>query len=186
MVGLDLDNVDYFEPARERGLGTFEEEEIEIRGNTIKEVYKRLHLPYLEGFDAWPEYNIYTENACSSCQSLLAFNMVKMQVLGTYDQHIGSDIIIGRAKELPEGVQPGKNLVLMGDCLRPLRKKLGNNCVFIAGCPPVESGSYMGLVDREDQIERAANARERHTRDSKLFMEKFYAKKEGGDEGSGD
>lgn len=186
MVGLDLDKVDYFEPAAERGLGTFLEDEIEIRGNTIKEVYKPLRLPYLDGFDAWPEYNIYTENACSSCQSLLAFNMVKMKVLGTYDQHSGSDVIIGRGKELPEGVEPGKNLVLMGDCLRPLRKKLGNNCVFIAGCPPLESASYMGLVDREDQIERAANARERHTRDSKLFMEKLYGKKEGVEEGSGD
>lgn len=178
MVGLDIDKVDYFEAACERGLGTIEENRIEIRGNTIEEVYKPLHLPYLEGFDAWPEYNFYTEHACSSCQSLAAFNMVKMKVLGEYDKYKGTNIIIGRKRELPEGVQPGKSLILMGDCLRPLRKKIGGDCVFLAGCPPFESSSYRGFVDREDQIERAPDARERHSRESKIFMEKLYGQKE--------
>lgn len=178
MVGLDIDKVDYFEAASERGLGAMKEDKIEIRGNTIKEVYNPLHLPYLEGFDAWPEYNFYTENACSSCQSLAAFNMVKMKVLGEYDKHKGTNIIIGRKKELPEGVQPGKYLILMGDCLKSLRKKIGDDCVFVAGCPPFESSSYRGFVDREDQIERAPDARERHARESKIFMERLYGQKQ--------
>ena len=38
MVGLDTEKVDYFQAADERGLGTMEEDKIEIRGNTIKEV----------------------------------------------------------------------------------------------------------------------------------------------------
>ena len=174
MVGLDIDKVAYFQAASERGLGTMEENKIEIRGSTIKEVYKPLHLPYLEGFDAWPEYNFYTEHACSSCQSLVAFAMVKMKLLGEYDKYKGTNIVIGRKKELPEGAQPGKNLILMGDCLRPLRKKIGGDCVFVAGCPPFESSAYRGMVDREDQIERAPDARERHSRESKIFMERLY------------
>lgn len=174
MVGLDIDKVDYFEAASERGLGTMEESKMEIRGRTIKEVYKPLHLPYLQGFDAWPEYNFYTEHACSSCQSLAAFAMVKMKVLGEYDKYKGTNIVVGRKKELPEGTQPGKNLILMGDCLRPLRKKIGGDCVFVAGCPPFESSAYRGMVDREDQIERAPDARERHSRESKIFMERLY------------
>jgi uncharacterized protein (DUF362 family) len=177
MVGLDTEKVDYFRAAGERGLGTMEEDRIEIRGNTIMDVYKPLHLPYLEGFDAWPDYNFYTEYACSSCQGLAAFSMEKMKVLGTYEEHKGSNIILGRKKALPEGVEPGKNLILMGDCLRPLRKKIGKDCVFIAGCPPMESSAYRGLADQEDQIERAADQRERHNRESKMFMEKFYGKK---------
>ncbi len=65
----------------------------------------------------------------------------------------------------------------MGDCLRPLRKKIGKDCVFIAGCPPMESSAYRGFADHEDQIERAADQRERHTRESRTFMEKFYGQK---------
>jgi uncharacterized protein (DUF362 family) len=177
MVGLDTEKVDYFQPAHERGLGTMEEDRIEIRGNTIKDVYKPLHLPYLEGFDAWPDYNFYTEYACSSCQGLAAFSMEKMKVLGTYEKHKGANIILGRKKSLPEGVQPGKDLILVGDCLRPLRKKIGKDCVFIAGCPPMESSAYRGFADHKDQIERAADQRERHNRESKTFMEKFYDQK---------
>ena len=75
MVGLGLEKVTYFEAARERGLGTFEKEAIEVRGEKIETVFKQLWLPYLEGLDAWPEYNIYAEGACSSCQGLLAYTM---------------------------------------------------------------------------------------------------------------
>ena len=104
-----------------------------------------------------------------------------MKVLGEYDKYKGSHIIIGRKKGLPEGIQPGKDVLLMGDCLKPLRKKIHGDCVFVAGCPPLESASYRGFVDREDQIERASDARERHTRESKIFMEKLYGRKEDGE-----
>jgi NADH:ubiquinone oxidoreductase subunit B-like Fe-S oxidoreductase len=49
--------------------------------------------------------------------------------------------------------------------------------VFIAGCPPMESSAYRGFADHKDQIERAADQRERHNRESKTFMEKFYDQK---------
>ena len=173
MVGLPVDKVEYFEAAGERGLGNVEEDMIEIRGNSIEEVYKPLFLPYLEGFEAWPEYNFYTENSCSSCQSLAAFNMTKMTLMGEYDRYKGTDFVIGRKRVLPKGVRPGKHLVLMGDCLRPLRKKIKKECVFIAGCPPTESAAYWGLIDREDQIERPEGARERMSRESKIFMERL-------------
>jgi uncharacterized protein (DUF362 family) len=80
MVGLPIEKVEYFEAAREKGLGNFDEDRIEIRGNSIDEVRRDLHLPYLEGFDAWPEYNFHLRMACSTCQGLLSFTMSKLKV----------------------------------------------------------------------------------------------------------
>jgi uncharacterized protein (DUF362 family) len=177
MVGLDINKVDYFRAATQRGLGNFSEKKIEIRGQTIEEVHKPLYLPYLEGFDAWPEYHFHVDHACSSCQGLTAFTMTKLKLLGEYEKNKGLHIIVGQKRTLPEGVQPGKNLLLIGDCLKPLRKKVNNNCLFAAGCPPIESFPYRAIVDREDQLERKPDGRERHTKENEIFMEKLYGKK---------
>ena len=176
MVGLDIDKVDYFEPATKRGLGNASPKKIKVVGEKIEDVYKPLYLPYLEGFDAWPEYSFYVENACSSCQGLTAFTMKKLQLLGEYDKNKGLNIIVGRKKNLPEGVRPGENLVLIGDCLKPLRKKIKGKCVFAAGCPPIEPFPYRAIVDREDQIETKPGGRERYTKETEIFMKKLYGK----------
>jgi len=154
MVGLDIDKVDYFDAAIERGMGKVDESSIEIRGNTLEEVRKPIYLPYLEGFGAWPEYEFYTSNACSTCQGLIAYTMVRMQALGEYDENAGAQIVIGRKKGIPEGLKPGKDLILVGDCLKPLKKKIekaGGECVFAVGCPPLELLPYWALMDRVDQ-----------------------------------
>lgn len=178
MVGLDLGKVDYFGAAIERGLGSVEEKGIEIRGNPIEEVYKPLHLPYLEGFDAYPEYNIYTENACSSCQSLLAFTMAKLKLIGPYKENAGCHIFIGRKKSLPAGVEPGNDVILIGECLRPLRKKIGGKCAFVSGCPPLEPWPYRAIEEREDQLEPKPGAREKNDKETSLLLEKLYGRKE--------
>lgn len=178
MVGLDLEKVDYFNAAIKRGLGISEEKRIEIRGNPIREVYKPLHLPYLEGFDAYPEYNIYTENACSSCESLLAFTMAKLKLIGPYEENKGCHVFIGRKKKLPEGVEPGRDVILVGECLKPLRKKIGGKCAFVAGCPPFEPWPYRAIEEREDQIEPKPGARERNDEETALLLEKLYGRKE--------
>jgi len=154
MVGLDIDKVDYFEAAIERGMGNVDESRIEIRGNTLEEVRKPIYLPYLEGFGAWPEYEFYAQNACSTCQGLIAYTMVRMQALGEYDRNAGAQIVIGRKKGIPEGLKPGKDLILVGDCLKSLKKKIeeaGGECVFAVGCPPLEILPYWALRDRVDQ-----------------------------------
>ena len=49
MVGLGIDNVQYFSAAAERNLGNFKEEDIEVVGRTIDEVKKDLWFPYIAG-----------------------------------------------------------------------------------------------------------------------------------------
>jgi uncharacterized protein (DUF362 family) len=142
MVGLPLDKVEYFEAARAKGLGSFDEDRIEIRGAALEDVRRELYLPYLEGFEAWPEYNFHIERACSTCQGLLSFTMSKLKALGRYDENAGIHIMLGRQPRLPEGVEPGPDLILMGDCSLALKKRIekaGGTCLHVPGCPPAES-----------------------------------------------
>jgi uncharacterized protein (DUF362 family) len=143
MVGLDINSVAYFVPARERGLGNFEENLIEIRGKAIEEVRQSMWLPYLEGFDKYAEYTIDTTNACSSCLSLIGLSMEKLRALGQYDDNADAVILAGRKKEIPEGIDPNK-LILIGDCLRKHKKK----GLFVEGCPPGEPAPHWAIVDR--------------------------------------
>jgi uncharacterized protein (DUF362 family) len=143
MVGLEVDKVAYFAPALERHLGVASEDLIEIKGKSIKEVFKKLWIPYMGGFDQWLEYNICSENACSSCQGLMAFTMEKLKAMGEYEKRAGATLVFGRKKELPR--MQGKDLIIIGDCL----KKFQNQGFFVKGCPPPEPYPMWAIVDRK-------------------------------------
>jgi len=166
MVDLDLDKVPYFGPALERGLGNFAEDMIEIRGRKIEEVFTPIWIPYLQGFDAWPEYNILSENSCSSCQGVVAMNMEKLKALGEYDKNTGATIVLGRKKELPRGVDK-RDIILVGDCL----KKHRNQGVFVGGCPPLEPFPLWAVVDRKNYTEIDQLDRERMAREDGAFRQ---------------
>ena len=143
MVGLDINLVEYFEPARDRGLGNFDEDLIDVQGKRIEEVSQSMWLPYLEGFEKYPEYQIDTAGACSSCLSLVGLSMEKLRALGQYDDNTDATILVGRKKEIPEGISPDK-LILIGDCL----KKHKSKGLFVEGCPPGEPLPHWVIVDR--------------------------------------
>lgn len=143
LVGLDTDIVEYFKPARERGIGEYEEELIEIRGRTFEEAYQPLWLPYLEGFEKYSEYTIDTEGACSSCLSLVGLTMEKLKSLDQYEENSDATILVGRKKAIPEGIEPDK-LILVGDCLKKFKK----HGIFVEGCPPGEPAPHWAIVDR--------------------------------------
>ena len=86
-------------------------------------MFKPLWLPYLEGMEKYPEYNIDTEGACSSCMGLVQLTMEKLKSLDEYENNSGITILVGRRKDLPPGVERGKNLILHGDCLKKYRKE---------------------------------------------------------------
>jgi len=174
MVGLDIDRVDYFQAATDRGMGNVDEADIEIRGSSLEEVRKPIYLPYLDGFDAWPEYNIHCQNACSTCEGLMAYTLVRLQAMGLYELNKGVNVLVGRKKALPEGLEPGRDLILVGDCLRPLKRKIenaGGECVFVTGCPPLEPLPYWAIRDRTDQPDPVALADEKIREAARLEVE---------------
>ena len=152
MVGLPIEKVDFFDAALEKGLGNFADEAIEVRGNPIEEVFQQLYLPYLDGFGAFPEYDFHVKNACSTCQGLAAFTMSKLKSLDEYAKNAGVHIILGRHNKIPEGLDDGKNVFLMGDCTAGLKKKLersGIKSIYTEGCPPGEPFLLWSIVDRK-------------------------------------
>jgi len=173
MVGLPLEKVEYFAAAREKGLGNFAEDQIEIRGNSIDEVRQKLYLPYLEGFEAWPEYNIHLEKACSTCQGLLSFTMSKLKALDQYDANAGIHIVLGRHHKVPDGVEVGNDLILMGDCSLALKKRIekaGGTCLHIPGCPPAEPVPAWVIADRgKEPTGELVDIRRRHVEEEKIF-----------------
>jgi uncharacterized protein (DUF362 family) len=175
MVGLPEDKVEFFDAARKKGLGNFDPEQIEIRGNSIEEVRRKLYLPYLDGFDAWPEYNFHIEKACSTCQGLLSFTMSKLKSLGEYDRNKGIHIVLGRHRRIPEGVKFGKDLVLMGDCSLGLKKRIektGKTCVHVPGCPPAEPVPAWMIVERGvPQLGDLPSIRRRQVEEDRIFRE---------------
>ena len=167
MIGLNIKKVPYFEPARERGLGNYAAKLIEIRGKPIKEVYKKLWLPYLHGFKAWSEYNIDLEGSCSSCQGLLALTMERLKSMGEYEKNKGISILAGRKKELPQRLKLGRDVILVGDCLKKYRDQ---GSPFSGGCPPAEPFPLWVILDRKDHTEIGEGFRERMAGDEKYWV----------------
>jgi hypothetical protein len=169
MVGLGIDNVQYFAAAAERNLGNFKEEDIEVVGKTIVEVKKDLWFPYIAGFDTWPEYNFYTSGACSSCESLVAFTMEKLKALGEYEKNAGCHVVVGpkRDDEMPQGVDPN-DVILIGDCVKRFR---GEGRHWSAGCPPLEPHPLWVFIDREDHYEMEPYFRARMAEDEGPWVE---------------
>jgi uncharacterized protein (DUF362 family) len=171
MVGMDISQMKIFKSAQARAIGNMNEGQIEIRGRKIEEVYKKLWIPYLGGFEQWPEYHIYAENACSSCQCLLAYNIERLKALGEYDKNAGITLVLGRKTEIPKGI-PHDNLILIGECL----KKYRDQGISVAGCPPIEPGIQYAIVDRKSYYPQAPDTfgfdlEERKTREEIIFRE---------------
>ena len=138
VVGIDTNQVDYFRAADEAGLGTTDRDKIEIVGEQVKDVYKKMWIPYLGNMaDRWPEYDIRCEGACSSCQALLALNMETLKALGIYEENSDKTIVVGPRNTIPD--KPKDKIILHGNCT----KRFADKGMWIPGCPPGETGLYL-------------------------------------------
>lgn len=144
VVGIDTEKVDYFRAAEEAGLGTTHRENIEIVGEKVEDVYKKMWIPYLGDMATrWPEYDIRCEGACSSCQALLALNMETLKALDEYDKNSDTTVVVGPRNTLPD--KPKEKIILHGNCT----KKWADKGLWIPGCPPGEPALYMSLTEHK-------------------------------------
>ena len=178
---LSLDEVPYFDAALKKGLGVFDEDLIEIRGNSIAEVQKKLFLPYLEGFEAFPEYTYHVERGCSSCQGLAAFTMSKLKSLNQYDKNAGMHVAIGKIRGIPENIKDGTELLLFGDCTKSLKKRLekeGKTALYCEGCPPGEPFPAWMMIERrsaEEIVLSEGEALRKRMEDEDMAFRKWVA-----------
>ena len=101
--------------------------------------------------------------------------MSKLKSLNEYDRNKGIHIVLGRHKKIPEGIDFGKNLVLMGDCSVGVKKRIeqaGQTCLHVPGCPPGEPLPAWMIVDRgEPPAADIAGVRKRQTEEDELFRD---------------
>ena len=148
LVGIDPDGVSYFKVADEVGLGTTDQENIEVVGDKIEDCYKKMWVPYLEDIrNRWPEYDVHCEGACSSCQALLTLNMETLKAIGIYDENKGMTVVAGCDNKLDPSI-PDKQIILHGNCTRRHLKE-HPDAYFLPGCPPGEGSLYMTVVRKE-------------------------------------
>ena len=144
VASVPIDDLEYFEKARMKHLGEYEDGKIELVGDPIEVAKRHMYLPYLKGWENWPDYHVHLVNACSSCQSLVSYTLSRIEALGNYDRFKGLHIIAGRHSELPEGIKEGDPVLFFADCSEPLRQKLIKDgwdeaeLLHVTGCPPSE------------------------------------------------
>ena len=122
VVGIDTDKVSYFEAAEEAELGICDRAHIDVVGEKVEDVYKKMWIPYIGGMDKWPEYDIRCQGACSSCQAMLALNMETLKAIGAYDENSDKTIVIGGRNTIPED-KPKDKIILHGNCTRKFADK---------------------------------------------------------------
>ena len=148
LVGIDPDGVSYFKVADEVGLGTTDQEHIEVVGDKLADCKKKMWVPYLEDIrNRWPEYDVHCEGACSSCQALLTLNMETLKAIGIYDENKGMTIVAGCDNKLDPNT-PDEKIILHGNCTRRHLKE-HPKAYFLPGCPPGEGSLYMTVVRKE-------------------------------------
>ena len=171
MTGIDYTTT-YLAKGAKRGIGVMDPDKIDIRGASIDSVYKKLDTPFLEGFKRYPEYNIYDDNACSSCMGIMAYVFEALKTQGKYDENAGISVVFGAKKELPTMAR-GKDLILVGKCLEKYR----DQGVYCGGCPPMAFGPIFGITKREDQEEEQAPIDAWKADDAKDWLEETEGKK---------
>ncbi len=148
LVGIDPDGVSYFKVADEVGLGTTNQENIEVVGDKLDDCKKKMWVPYLEDIrNRWPEYDVHCEGACSSCQALLTLNMETLKAIGIYDENKGMTIVAGCDNKLDPNT-PDEKIILHGNCTRRHLKE-HPKAYFLPGCPPGEGSLYMSILRKE-------------------------------------
>ena len=73
---------------------------------------------------------------------------------------------VGYYEKLPEGLEPGKDVILIGDCLKRYR---GQGSPFCGGCPPLEPHPLWTITDRQDYTEITEGLRQRMAEDDEYW-----------------
>jgi len=97
---------------------------------------------------------------------LLALTMERLRSMGKYEENKGISIVVGRKKEFPKGLKLGRDVILVGDCLKKYR---GQGSPFSGGCPPAEPFPLWAIIDRKDHTEIGEDFRERMAEDEKYW-----------------
>ena len=132
VMGFAPEEVPITVAAAKRGLGTMDEAEIRVAGETVAAVARRfVRAEEDHRIDAEGVSIIHSEGTCTGCRNGLLSSLFDMQSDGSLAKARGVTIVAGPTR-LPAGV-PQEYLIGIGSCALPEVKDLPN---FVKGCPP--------------------------------------------------
>jgi uncharacterized protein (DUF362 family) len=132
VMGIDPYSIKYLRLAEEQGLGSLDEKEIEVRGEKIKDVYKRFKLAEAD-LDRFKKYgiNIIEGGACSGCKHTIETFLIKSESRGKIENLKGCTFIMGQNAKPPE--YRNSKIFNFGSCTKKIECE---GSVYIPGCPP--------------------------------------------------
>lgn len=118
--------------AATRGLGTMDEAEIEVAGESVASVARRfIRAEEDHRIDAEGVSIIHSEGTCTGCRNGLLSSLFDMRSDGSLAKARGLTIVAGPTR-LPAGI-PQEYLIGIGSCALPEAKELPG---YVKGCPP--------------------------------------------------
>jgi uncharacterized protein (DUF362 family) len=132
IMGFEAEEVPITKAAAARGLGTLDEQQIEVVGEPVHSVRRRFvrceedHRIDREGVRI-----IHSLGTCTGCRNGLLSSLFDMRADGILGRARGFTIIAGPAP-IPEGI-PQEELVSIGSCSLPEARRLPR---YVRGCPP--------------------------------------------------
>lgn len=170
MVGIGEEEVSYFKVADFIGMGSCHMDCIDVIGEKLEDVKTKLWVPYIGDMKTrWPEYDIFCEGACSSCQAMLALNMETLKAIGDYDKRKDTIVVVGGKNQFPEDIDKKRSMVLHGNCTRKYLKQYPD-AMFLPGCPPGEVAMYLAISD-DKVAETVEYARGRMEKDRPSWLD---------------
>jgi uncharacterized protein (DUF362 family) len=132
VMGFAPDEVPITKAAAGRGLGTWDESEIEVVGERVADVQRRfMRCEEDDRIDSAGIEVIHSEGTCTGCRNGLLSSLFDMKADGTLDRARGVTVIAGPTP-VPDSV-PQEMLVSVGSCSLPEARRLLR---YVRGCPP--------------------------------------------------
>jgi len=147
VIGLSAEKIMHIKLAEEQGLGIADVGDMDIIGEKIGDVAKRLRS-YKEVFTRrYKGVRMIERDACTGCMGEAMSTLVYLRSAGFDKEMAELGLVMGRPEEVSEA---GRKLVIVGQCASK-HKELG---VYVRGCPPhgleITNGACEALgIDKE-------------------------------------
>lgn len=129
LMGFDPSRILMLKLASEKGLGTTDLEQIEIKGEAIEDVGKKFKDSQRALIERYPGITLLDKNSCSACEGEIQSPLFYIRTAGSSDDLEGLTVLMGIQKEPPK---VSEKTIIMGKCVEEF-KDLG---VYVSGCPP--------------------------------------------------
>lgn len=143
VMGVKAWEVETTRLAQAQGLGVSDPKLIQIRGEAIDKVKKRLRRPNIDIAGVYPGITVIQGGTCRHCFGRARIFLDTLKSSGIPNNGDIRTVLIGVAPKVPQIEEIDGNLLIVGDCAifaaNRLIQQLASRAVCLTGCPPIPS-----------------------------------------------